>query len=69
MSRQTPRNEFEMNVIANAVEWTAVRGRGKTREVRRFQSLADAREAGTGDGRTMIYAIDQGGLSAHVENV
>lgn len=68
---QTPRTEFEQDVIANADHWTAVRGRMKSnRTVERFTSLADARAYAQekGDGRTMIYAVDAMGMTAHVEN-
>jgi len=67
----TPRTEYEQDVIANADHWTAARGRVRSnRTVERFESLADARAYAQkmGDGRTMIYAVDANGMSAHVEN-
>lgn len=68
---RTPRTEHEMDVIASADHWTACRGRVRSnRTVERFKSLADARAYAQeqGDGRTMIYAVNANGMSAHVEN-
>lgn len=69
MPKPTERTEHELNVIANAVEWTCVRGRGLSRVVTRHATHGDALLAATLDGRTMIYAIDANALSVHVENV
>ena len=69
MPAPTPRTEHELNVIANAVEWTCVRGRGASRTVSRHPTQSDAHIAAVLDGRSMIYAIDAHGLSAHVENI
>lgn len=62
-------SEYDLQVIANAVEWTCVRGIGRNRTVTRHPNQADARLSATGDRRSMIYAVDGNGLSVHVENL
>jgi len=69
MPAPTPRTEHELDVIANAVEWTCVRGRGAARTITRHASHGECLQKAILDGRTMIYAIDARGLSVHVENV
>ena len=69
MPAPTPRTEHELNVIANAVAWTRVRGRGTSRTVSRHATHNDALLGAVLDGRTMIYAIDANDLAVHVENV
>ena len=67
--KPTPRTEHELNVIANAVAWTCVRGRGASRTVTRHATHNDALLGAVRDGRTMIYAIDAYDLCVHVENI
>lgn len=69
MPKPTERTEHELNVMANAVEWTCVRGLGAKRTVTRHASHAECLQKAIRDGRTMIYAIDANALSVHVENV
>lgn len=66
---RTPRTERELDIIANAVEWTCVRGVRSNRTVTRHATHNDALIHAIQDGRTMIYAVDAKGESAHVENV
>ena len=69
MPAPTQRTEHDLNVIANAVAWTRVRGRGHTRTVSRHATHNDALLGAILDGRTMIYAIDDNDRAVHVENV
>jgi len=69
MTKSNQPSEYELSVMASAVEWTCVRGIGRRRTVTRHATEAEAMGAATRDGRTMIYAISDGGLSAHVRNV
>ena len=60
----------ERNCLANAVSFTAVRGRGAQRNRQDFASFDAAKAYATeqGDGRTMIYAVTANGSSAHITN-
>lgn len=65
----TERTEFEIDVIANAVEWTCVRGVKANRTVTRHATEGDALIHAIQDGRTMLYAVNAAGMTAHVRNV
>ena len=67
MQLKTPREE---QVFAAAVAFTAVRGLAANRVRHDCNTLAEAESvaAGYGDGRTMIYAVDATGASAHIKN-
>lgn len=69
MTKPSVPTDYDLSIIASAVEWTCVRGIGRRRTVTRHATEAEAMGAATRDGRTMIYAINDGGLSAHVRNV
>lgn len=68
--KKITRTAYEADCLARAEYFTAVRGFGRNRTRKDCASLAEARaEAATyGDGRTMIYAVTNDGLTAHVEN-
>ena len=60
----------ELNCLADAASFTAVRGRGAQRTRTEFASFDDAKAyaADFDDGRTMIYAVTFSGSSAHIMN-
>jgi hypothetical protein len=60
----------EATCFADAVMFTAVRGRGAYRTRENFPTFDDALAyaAEAGDGRTMIYAVTALGGSAHIRN-
>jgi len=60
----------ERAVFERAVLFTAVRGLKASRTREEFPSLEDAVAYGAefGDRRTMIYAVDDLGASAHICN-
>lgn len=64
---KTPR---EREVFEHAVLFTAVRGVVSNRTRAEFPSLEDAQlyAREIGDGRTMIYAVDDLGASVHICN-
>lgn len=66
----TKLNSHEAKCLDNAVEFTAVRGRGGMRTCFRFGTLdeAKAHAESFGDGRTMIYAVTAEELAAHIMN-
>lgn len=70
--RLTPvsREAHEAAIRESAAYYTTARflGRGQFAKAR-HSTLAEARAAGSGDGRTMVYAVDAAGRSAWVENV
>ncbi|ARB06088.1 hypothetical protein FDH38_gp034 [Dinoroseobacter phage vB_DshS-R5C] len=68
-SGNTPRTELELDIIANAVAWTCVRGVRSNRTVTRHATENDALIHAIQDGRTMLYAVDAQGRTAHVRNV
>ena len=63
-------NEYEAKCFADAVSFTAVRGRGYNRMRADFATYDDAVQhaAVFGDGRTMIYAVTDAGMTAHITN-
>ena len=65
-----PLNTHEAACLANAVSFTAVRGRAVARVRHDFPCMADALAyaSGFGDGKTMIYAVTDTGSSAHITN-
>ena len=70
MTKKTE-NPHEAFCLATATHFAAVRGRQPSQRVRyEVQSLEAAKAigAGYGDGRTMIYAINALGNSAHICN-
>lgn len=69
MPFKNERTELELDIMANAVEWTCVRGVKSNRTVTRHATHNEALLNATLDGRTMIYAVDAHGRTAHVENV
>lgn len=66
----TELNAYEANCLENAVAFTAVRGLGHKRTRAEFTTFADAIQhaASFGDGRTMIYAVTDAGMTAHIQN-
>ena len=64
---KTPR---EREVFERAILFTAVRGVQNVRTREEFPSLEEAMAYGAefGDGRTMIYAVDDLGAAAHICN-
>ena len=67
MRNQTSHEKF---CIDTATHFSAVRGFGAKRSRHDFTTFGDALEHAdeTGDGRTMIYAINDLGNSAHICN-
>jgi hypothetical protein len=67
MNFQTP---HEKMCFETATSFSAVRGRGEQRTRETFNTFSDVLEHAdnTGDGRTMIYAINEMGNSAHICN-
>ena len=67
MTFTTPREE---QVIADAVAFTAVRGVKSNRVRVDCTTMAEAERVAAefGDGRTMIYAVDETGGAAHIKN-
>jgi hypothetical protein len=62
---------YEQHVLSQAAHFTAVRGRNPRERTRvQFATIeaAKAYAAGFGDGRTMIYAVTDGGRDAHICN-
>ena len=60
----------ERHCFENAAYFTAVRGRRPRQRTRTEHATFDeARAQGTGDGRTMIYAITAEGRDAHICNI
>lgn len=63
---------FDQHCIANAVMFTAIRGRRPIDRVRaEFPTLESAKEyaAAFADGRTLIYAVTAQGRSAPICNL
>ena len=61
----------QSDCFANAVYFTAVRGRDpRTRTRAKFDTIDAAKEYGEqfGDGRTMIYAVTAKGSADHITN-
>ena len=70
MTKQTE-NPHEAMCLATATHFAAVRGRQPLQRVRYEVTSLEAAKAigaGYGDGRTMIYAINALGNSAHICN-
>lgn len=67
--KPTPRSDRETEIILHAVEFTCVRGVLSNRTVTRHATLEAAVASAVGDGRTMVYAIDATGATAHVQNI
>lgn len=67
MTFQTPYEQF---CFDTATSFSACRSRGATRTREVFTTFADALEYADllGDGRTMIYAINDLGNAAHICN-
>ena len=67
MTFQTPHEKF---CFETATSFTAVRGRGFNRTRKTFSTFDGALEyaATIGDARTMLYAINDMGNSAHICN-
>jgi hypothetical protein len=63
-------NDYEAKCLRDAVSFTAVRGRGASRIRADFATYNEAlRHAATfGDGRTMVYAVTDAGMTAHITN-
>ena len=64
-------NPHEAFCLATATHFVAVRGRTPSQRVRyEVETIAAAKAigAGFGDGRTMIYAVNALGNSAHICN-
>ena len=64
-------NPHESFCLETATHFVAVRGRTPTQRVRyEVETMAAAKAigAGYGDGRTMIYAVNAVGNSAHICN-
>lgn len=63
-------NPHEQECFDKAVLWTAVRGLARNRTRVECGSFDEAKKIAQefGDGRTMIYAITETGLSAHICN-
>jgi len=63
---------YEKNCLQNASFFTAIRGASPQNRIRaEFSSLDDAMSYAKNtfsDGRTMIYAVTDMGLSAHITN-
>jgi hypothetical protein len=61
----------EKMCFETAVKFNVVRGRGKSRYVKTCSTLEEAEQIARqfNDGRTMIYAINNLGNSAHIFNV
>jgi hypothetical protein len=69
--KKTSENPHEAMCLATATHFVAVRGRQPSKRVRYdVPSLAAAKAIGAeyGDGRTMIYAVNALGNSAHICN-
>jgi len=61
---------YEQSCFDNAKLFTSVRGRRvATRVVLQHDTFEEAKASGSGDGRTMIYAVTPESLSAHICNV
>lgn len=69
--KKSSENVHEAFCLATATHFVAVRGRTPAQRVRyevRTLDAAKAIGAGYGDGRTMIYAVNALGNSAHICN-
>jgi hypothetical protein len=62
-------NDLERDIFESAAGFIAVRGTFQKRVRTHYATYEEALSAGTGDGRTMIYAHDKDGRSAHIINV
>ena len=70
MKKQTE-NQHEAFCLKTATHFVAVRGRTPAQRVRYPADTLEAAKAigaGFGDGRTMIYAVNAMGNSAHICN-
>jgi len=64
-------NSHQTHCLANAIYFTAVRGRNPSSRTRvQFPTIAEAVAYGAnfGDGRTMIYAVTAKGQADHIIN-
>lgn len=71
-ARITPRTreEYDREIVSRAQYWTAFRRKGRfEHQQTKHATYEEARKQGTGDGSTMIYAVDAHGNSSWVENV
>ena len=69
--KKATENPHEKMVMATATHFVAVRGRTPAQRVRYQVNSIDAAKAigaGYGDGRTMVYAVNALGNSAHICN-
>jgi len=64
-------NPHETFCLATATHFVAVRGRGQQRTRKDCATMDDAKAYGAayGDKRTMVYAVNALGNSAHICNV
>lgn len=65
------KNPHETFCLETATHFVAVRGRGnnRTRQDCATMEIAEAYGADFGDKRTMVYAVNANGNSAHIRNV
>ena len=69
--KKTAENPHEAFCLKTATHFVAVRGRTPAQRVRYQADSLDAAKAigaGFGDGRTMVYAVNALGNSAHICN-
>jgi hypothetical protein len=63
-------NDYEAKCLRDAISFTAIRGRGASRIRSDFATYDEAigHAAAFGDGRTMVYAVTDAGMTAHITN-
>jgi hypothetical protein len=68
--KERPQNPHEAMCLATATHFTACRGYGNNRVRYDCKTMDEAVAVGEGfgDGRTMIYAVNALGNSAHIRN-